>query len=155
MEWNPLPIYGDGMNVRDWLFVRDHCEAIIRVLKSGQPGDTYNIGGNSERSNLEAVRTVCDIIDELRPATAGSKRESLITFVKDRPGHDRRYAIDSNKMLVKLVWQAKESFETGIRRTVQWYLNNPSWIRNVRSGSYQNWIDSHYSQPTIASPSLG
>ena len=155
LEWNPLPIYGDGMNVRDWLFVRDHCEAIIRVLKSGQPGDTYNIGGNSERSNLEAVRTVCDIIDELRPATAGSKRESLITFVKDRPGHDRRYAIDSNKMLVKLGWKAKESFETGIRRTVQWYLNNPSWIRNVRSGSYQNWIDSHYSQPTIASPSLG
>ena len=154
-SWKPLPVYGDGMNVRDWLFVRDHCEALIRVLKNGQPGETYNIGGNSERSNLEVVRTMCAIIDELRPAPDGASRESLISFVKDRPGHDRRYAINSNKMLVELGWKAKESFETGIRKTVNWYLNNPEWIRTVNSGAYRNWIDSHYSPLTVSSSPQG
>jgi dTDP-glucose 4,6-dehydratase len=144
LEWKQLPVYGDGMNVRDWLFVRDHCEAIIRVLKSGQPGETYNIGGNSEKSNLEVVQTVCAIIDQLRPAPDHARRESLITFVKDRPGHDRRYAINSKKMLTQLGWKARESFETGIRKTVEWYLDNPSWIAEVRSGEYRQWIDSHY-----------
>ena len=151
LEWQPLPIYGDGMNVRDWLFVRDHCEAITTVLKKGQPGETYNIGGNSERTNLEVVRTVCSIIDELRPAPEGLRRESLLLFVKDRPGHDRRYAINSNKILAKLGWKAKESFETGLRKTVEWYLGNPLWVENVRSGAYQSWIDSHYGHLTISS----
>jgi dTDP-glucose 4,6-dehydratase len=151
LEWKPLPVYGDGLNVRDWLFVRDHCQAIDTVLKSGQPGETYNIGGNCERTNLEVVRTICATIDELRPAPNGARRDSLITFVKDRPGHDRRYAIDSNKMLVNVGWKAKESFETGIRKTVEWYLNNPEWISSVRSGSYRDWIDSHYGQMTVSS----
>src|SRR5215472_14510580 len=151
LEWKPLPVYGDGMNVRDWLFVRDHCEAIAVVLKNGQPGETYNIGGNCERTNLEVVRTICATIDELKPGPKGSKRDSLITFVKDRPGHDRRYAIDSNKMTVELGWKAKENFETGIRKTVKWYLDHPAWIDSVRSGSYRDWIDSHYGQLTIPS----
>jgi dTDP-glucose 4,6-dehydratase len=152
LEGKKLPVYGDGMNVRDWLFVRDHCEAIIRVLKGGQPGETYNIGGNSERSNLEVVQTVCAIIDQLRPSPDGRRRESLITFVKDRPGHDRRYAIDSSKLFTQLGWQAKESFEMGIRKTVEWYINNPSWIVEVRSGGYKQWIDSHYKNVTTNSP---
>jgi dTDP-glucose 4,6-dehydratase len=151
LEWKRLPVYGDGMNVRDWLFVRDHCEALIGVLKSGQPGETYNIGGNSQRNNLEVVQTICAIIDELRPATDKSRRETLITFVKDRLGHDRRYAIDSSKILTQIGWKAKESFQTGIRKTVEWYLSNPSWIHNVRSGSYRDWVESHYGQAAAAS----
>jgi dTDP-glucose 4,6-dehydratase len=151
LEWKPLPVYGDGMNVRDWLFVRDHCEAIAAVLKSGQPGETYNIGGNCERTNLEVVRSICAVIDELRPAANGSRRDSLITFVKDRPGHDRRYAIDSTKMLARLGWKASESFESGVCKTVKWYLDNPEWTDAVSSGSYRDWVDSHYNQLTLSS----
>jgi dTDP-glucose 4,6-dehydratase len=145
LEWKSLPVYGDGMNVRDWLFVRDHCEAIVAALKSGEPGETYNIGGDCEKTNLEVVRTICATIDKLRPAPNGATRDSLITFVKDRPGHDRRYAVDASKILVKLGWKAQESFESGIRKTVEWYLENPSWIEGVRSGAYRDWIESHYS----------
>jgi dTDP-glucose 4,6-dehydratase len=140
----PLPVYGDGKNVRDWLFVEDHCEAIAAVLARGKPGETYNIGGSNERPNIEIVYRVCDLLDEVSPAKGVSRRE-LITFVKDRPGHDRRYAIDARKIERELQWKPKETFDTGLRKTVRWYLENEAWVRDVTSGSYREWIATHYS----------
>ena len=140
----PLPVYGDGQNVRDWLYVEDHCGAITTVLERGRVGQTYNIGGWNEKRNLDIVQTICDIVDEMA-ATSGPSRRELITFVKDRPGHDRRYAMDATKIEHELGWRPKETFETGIRKTVHWYLNNPEWVRDVISGSYRQWIETHYS----------
>lgn len=131
-----LPIYGDGMNIRDWLYVEDHCSAIARVLESGRLGETYNVGGNSERTNLAVVKTICAILDELRPRPDGSPHESLITFVRDRPGHDRRYAIDASKLKDELGWSPAQTFESGIRATVEWYLGNDAWVRGILDGSY-------------------
>jgi dTDP-glucose 4,6-dehydratase len=140
----PLPVYGDGLNVRDWIYVADHCEAIALVLARGTPGETYNVSGWNEKPNLEIVHAVCDIVDEMAPRAGGSRRE-LITFVKDRPGHDRRYAMDAQKIERELGWRPKETFETGIRKTVRWYLENEVWVRDVTSGSYRQWISTHYS----------
>jgi dTDP-glucose 4,6-dehydratase len=143
-DGKPLPVYGDGKNVRDWLYVEDHCEAIATVLRRGRPGETYNIGGWNEKPNLEIVRTICDVLDEMAPRAAASRRE-LITFVKDRPGHDRRYAMDARKIERELGWKPKATFESGIRKTVRWYLENEDWVRNVTSGSYRQWVATHYS----------
>jgi len=140
----PLPVYGDGQNVRDWLYVEDHCEAISTVLSQGQPGETYNIGGWNEKRNLEIVETICDLVDELSSKRERPRRE-LISFVKDRPGHDRRYAMDARKIERELGWRPKETFESGIRKTVGWYLENETWVRDVTSGSYRQWIATHYS----------
>jgi dTDP-glucose 4,6-dehydratase len=140
----PLPVYGDGQNVRDWIYVADHCAAVALVLARGVPGETYNIGGWNEKPNLEIVHAVCDIVDEMAPRAGGSRRE-LITFVKDRPGHDRRYAMDARKMERELGWRPKETFETGIRKTIRWYLENKEWVKDVTSGSYRQWISTHYS----------
>jgi dTDP-glucose 4,6-dehydratase len=139
-----LPVYGDGQNVRDWLYVEDHCEAIATVLTRGQVGQTYNIGGWNEKRNLEVVETICDIVDEMT-GSRGAPRRSLITFVKDRPGHDRRYAMDATKLERELGWRPVESFESGIRKTVRWYLDNEEWARDVTSGNYREWIATHYS----------
>lgn len=141
-DGKPLPIYGDGLNVRDWLYVVDHCEAISEVLARGRVGETYNVGGLNEKTNLEVVHTICDVMDELRPA--GRPRRELITFVKDRPGHDRRYAIDCTKLQSELGWKPKLDFETGIRNTIQWYLDHSDWIESVTSGDYRNWVDRNY-----------
>lgn len=140
----PLPVYGDGKNVRDWLYVEDHCEAIATVLRSGQPGETYNIGGWNEMPNIEIVETICDLVDEMAGRVENSRRD-LITFVKDRPGHDRRYAMDARKIERELGWKPKATFESGIRKTVRWYLENEEWVRNVTSGSYRQWMATHYS----------
>jgi dTDP-glucose 4,6-dehydratase len=142
LNGKPLPIYGDGLNVRDWLYVGDHCEAIALVLERGALGETYNVGGDSEMTNLDVVTTICSIMDEFRPADAPHNR--LITFVKDRPGHDRRYAIDASKLNRELGWRPHETFASGIRRTVEWYLANPDWIRQVTSGEYRKWIAANY-----------
>ncbi|KIO49438.1 dTDP-glucose 4,6-dehydratase [Nitrosospira sp. NpAV] len=139
----PLPVYGDGQQIRDWLYVKDHCSALRRMLEAGIPGETYNIGGWNEKPNIDIVHTVCALLDALRPLTIGPYR-SLIAFVTDRPGHDRRYAIDAGKIERELGWKPVETFETGIRKTVQWYLDNPAWIGNVQSGSYRTWIDKNY-----------
>ncbi len=139
-----IPVYGDGQNVRDWLFVDDHCSGIRRVLEAGQPGEVYNIGGNSEKANLEVVQTLCAVLDELRPAA--KPYASLITYVKDRPGHDRRYAIDASKIRRELGWQPAESFAGGIRRTVAWYLDHADWTRSVTSGEYQQWVSTNYQE---------
>jgi dTDP-glucose 4,6-dehydratase len=139
-----LPIYGDGHQIRDWLYVKDHCSAIRRVLEAGQLGHTYNIGGWSEKANLEVVETLCCILDELSPRKDGVSYAKQITFVKDRPGHDRRYAIDATKIELELGWQPAETFETGIRKTVQWYLDHQDWVGNVTSGAYQNWVGQQY-----------
>jgi len=143
-DGKPLPVYGDGKNVRDWLYVEDHCSAIATVLRGGRPGETYNIGGWNEKPNLEIVNTICDLVDEMKPR-AGVPRRELITFVKDRPGHDRRYAMDARKMERELGWKPKETFESGIHKTVRWYLENEEWVRDVTSGSYRQWIATHYS----------
>jgi dTDP-glucose 4,6-dehydratase len=143
-DGKPLPVYGDGQNVRDWLYVEDHCEAIAIVLARGRPGQTYNIGGGSEKRNLEIVETVCDTVDEMA-GQRGPSRRRLITFVKDRPGHDRRYAMDARKIEHELGWRPRETFESGIRKTVRWYLENEAWVRDVTSGSYRQWIETHYS----------
>ena len=143
-QGKPLPVYGDGKNVRDWLYVEDHCQAIATVLRDGQPGDTYNIGGWNEKPNIEIVETICDLVDEMAPR-AGDSRRGLITFVKDRPGHDRRYAMDAGKIERELGWKPKATFESGIRQTVRWYLENEQWVRNVTSGSYRQWVATHYS----------
>ncbi|HEV2400628.1 MAG TPA: dTDP-glucose 4,6-dehydratase [Candidatus Sulfotelmatobacter sp.] len=140
----PLPVYGDGQNVRDWLYVEDHCRAIATVLERGRPGVTYNIGGWNEKANIDIVHTICDLVDEIVPRAFGSRRE-LVTFVKDRPGHDRRYAMDAHKIRRELGWRPKETFESGIRKTVRWYLEHEDWIREVTSGSYRQWIATHYS----------
>jgi dTDP-glucose 4,6-dehydratase len=139
----PLPIYGDGMNVRDWLYVRDHCSGIRAVLAHGRPGETYNIGGWNEMPNRHIVQTICALLDELRPEPAGPHAR-LITYVADRLGHDRRYAIDARKIERELAWHPAETFETGIRKTVQWYLDHPDWVADVQSGAYREWIDRHY-----------
>jgi dTDP-glucose 4,6-dehydratase len=140
----PLPIYGDGQQVRDWLYVEDHCRAILRVLEAGTLGETYNIGGWNEKANLDVVRTLCAILDELKPRADGEPYASQITYVKDRPGHDRRYAIDARKIERELGWKPQETFETGIRKTVQWYLDHADWVDNVTSGNYRNWLAQHY-----------
>ncbi|MDX2207521.1 MAG: dTDP-glucose 4,6-dehydratase [Gemmatimonadales bacterium] len=140
----PLPIYGDGQQVRDWLYVEDHCRAIMRALEAGRVGEVYNIGGSSERPNLEVVRTICAILDENRPRTDGRSYSDQMTFVRDRPGHDRRYAIDTRKIERELGWHPEESFESGIRKTVKWYLDNQSWVEGVTSGAYRNWVSQHY-----------
>jgi len=140
----PLPVYGDGMQIRDWLYVKDHCSAIRRVLQAGRLGETYNVGGWNEKPNIEIVHTVCALLDELRPKADGSSYASQITHVTDRPGHDRRYAIDARKLERELGWKPAETFETGIRKTVQWYLDNPEWVQNVQSGAYRAWIGKQY-----------
>jgi dTDP-glucose 4,6-dehydratase len=140
----PLPIYGDGMQVRDWLYVRDHCSAIRRVLEAGRPGEVYNIGGWNEKPNIEVVRTLCAVLDAESPRADGRSYAEQITFVKDRPGHDRRYAIDARKIERELGWKPAETFETGIRKTVRWYLDNAEWVRQVTSGEYRNWVATHY-----------
>jgi len=146
VDGKPLPVYGDGRNVRDWLYVRDHCVAIWTLMQSDKRGEMYNIGGNSEMENIVIVEMVCDILDEMLPASGGRSRRSLITFVKDRPGHDRRYAIDFSKVHRELNWSPQESFATGIRKTIRWYLDNRTWIDKIRSGEYQSWIREHYGQ---------
>ncbi len=149
-----LPIYGDGQQIRDWLYVKDHCSAIRRVLEAGRVGETYNVGGTNEKTNLAVAHTLCDILDELRPLNpasgewqVGSGKDtyrSLITYVKDRPGHDRRYAINANKIERELGWKPRETFETGLRKTIAWYLDNQSWVANVTSGAYRDWIGRQY-----------
>jgi dTDP-glucose 4,6-dehydratase len=141
----PLPVYGDGKNVRDWLYVGDHCEAIRKVLGHGEAGETYNIGGHSEKPNIEVVETICSILDEMCPDDPVVPHRQLIRYVTDRPGHDRRYAIDATKIERELGWKPKETFETGLRKTVAWYLNNEEWVRQVTSGAYRQWIATHYS----------
>jgi dTDP-glucose 4,6-dehydratase len=140
----PLPIYGDGQQIRDWLFVKDHCSAIRRVLADGRLGEVYNVGGWNEKSNLEVVHTLCAILDELSPRTDGASYATQITFVTDRPGHDRRYAIDAGKLEQELGWKPAETFESGIRKTVQWYLEHQSWVGNVTSGAYREWLGVQY-----------
>jgi len=140
-----LPVYGDGQNVRDWMYVEDHCSAIRTVLSSGRVGDTYNIGGCNEKKNLEIVNTVCELLDELRPHDPVVPHRGLIAFVKDRPGHDRRYAMDTRKIERELHWRPKETFETGIRKTVEWYLQHQDWVQDVTTGSYRQWIAKQYS----------
>lgn len=141
-----LPIYGDGSNVRDWLYVGDHCAAIRRVLADGKPGETYNIGGWNEKTNLEVVHTLCDILDQLAPKGGSASYRSQITYVADRPGHDRRYAIDARKIERELGWKPAETFDTGIRKTVQWYLDHQDWVRDIQSGAYLKWMDTNYSE---------
>jgi dTDP-glucose 4,6-dehydratase len=140
----PLPIYGDGQQVRDWLYVEDHCRAIARVLEAGKVGETYNIGGWNEKTNLEVVHTLCAVLDELQPRADGKRYAEQITYVKDRPGHDRRYAIDARKIERELGWKPQETFETGIRKTVQWYLANQAWVEGVTSGAYRQWVGKQY-----------
>jgi dTDP-glucose 4,6-dehydratase len=143
-ERKPLPIYGDGLNVRDWLYVRDHCAAIRCVLKHGRPGETYNVGGDGERTNIDVVTTICDILDELHPDAPIGSRRSLIQYVKDRPGHDRRYAINTRKIHEELGWSPQTAFQEGIRQTISWYLENMDWVAQVRSGQYQEWMQLNY-----------
>jgi dTDP-glucose 4,6-dehydratase len=140
----PLPIYGDGQQIRDWLYVKDHCSAIRRVLEAGRPGETYNIGGWNEKPNIEIVQTICALLDELRPRPDGKSYATQIQFVVDRPGHDRRYAIDARKIEQELGWRPAETFESGIRKTVQWYLDNPEWVQHVQSGAYRDWVQKQY-----------
>lgn len=140
-----LPIYGDGQQIRDWLYVKDHCSAIRLVLEKGKLGQTYNIGGCNEKANIDVVKTLCNILDELKPKSDGSKYADQITYVRDRPGHDRRYAIDASKIQKELGWKPKETFETGIRKTVKWYLSNQDWVNNIISGEYKNWVNKQYS----------
>jgi dTDP-glucose 4,6-dehydratase len=142
---DPLPVYGDGNQVRDWLYVLDHCDAVRTILEKGRMGETYNIGGGSEKKNLDVVKALCAVLDRDHPRKTGSYREQ-IAFVKDRPGHDRRYAIDGAKLRDELGWQPKESFESGLRKTVQWYLDNGDWLRGVTSGDYRKWISLHYAE---------
>jgi dTDP-glucose 4,6-dehydratase len=139
-----LPVYGDGLNVRDWLYVEDHCEALSLVLERGKPGSVYNIGGNCEKTNMEVVRTICRLLDEILPASAHAPHDSLIRLVKDRPGHDRRYAIDSRRIENELGWRPRENFETGLVKTIRWYFDNPVWVQSVLTGKYREWIQRHY-----------
>jgi len=142
----PLPIYGDGQQIRDWLYVNDHCSAIRRVLEAGKLGETYNVGGWNEKANLEVVHTLCAILDELKPRADGQSYTTQITFVKDRPGHDQRYAINATKLERELGWKPAETFETGIRKTVRWYLDNQGWVENITSGAYREWVQTQYTQ---------
>ena len=145
----PLPVYGDGQQIRDWLYVKDHCDAIRLVLETGTPGETYNIGGWNEKTNIDIIHTICSLLDTLSPHVGGKHYNEQITFVTDRPGHDRRYAINSNKIKRDLGWETAETFETGIHKTVQWYLNNQSWVKNIQSGAYREWIDKNYKGRTL------
>lgn len=140
----PLPVYGDGMQVRDWLYVKDHCSAIRRVLEAGRIGETYNVGGWNEKPNIEIVRRICAILDDKRPRADGKSHAEQITHVQDRPGHDRRYAIDARKIERELGWRPAETFDSGIAKTVQWYLDNPQWVQNVQSGAYREWVSQQY-----------
>jgi dTDP-glucose 4,6-dehydratase len=144
LHGKPLPIYGDGQQIRDWLYVKDHCTAIRRVLAAGQLGETYNVGGWNEKPNIEVVNTICSILDELKPRADGVSFNTQITYVKDRPGHDRRYAIDASRLEKELGWKPAETFESGIRKTVQWYLDNPAWVENITSGQYRLWVEKQY-----------
>lgn len=144
LDGKPLPIYGNGQQIRDWLFVEDHARALYKVVTEGVVGETYNIGGHNEKQNIEVVKTICKILDELKPQASGQAYASLITFVKDRPGHDLRYAIDATKIGNELGWKPEETFETGIRKTVEWYLNNSEWVNRVKSGEYQSWLEKQY-----------
>jgi dTDP-glucose 4,6-dehydratase len=144
LDGKPLPVYGDGKNVRDWLFVEDHCSAIRTVLESGRIGETYNVGGNSEWKNIDVVNAICDLVDEMSPTSSAASRRDLISFVNDRPGHDRRYAINADKLFRELGWKPAEQFETGLRKTVRWYLENTAWVDGVRTGAYREWIAKNY-----------
>ena len=152
LEGKPLPVYGDGLNIRDWLYVRDHCEAICQVLDRGRPGETYNVGGKNEIRNIDVVTTICSKLDALQPRASG-RYDELITYVKDRPGHDRRYAIDPGKIEREIGWQPAETFASGIDKTVRWYLANGAWIGGVRSGAYRQWLQLHYGE--AAAPMAG
>jgi dTDP-glucose 4,6-dehydratase len=145
LHGKPLPIYGDGKQIRDWLYVKDHCSAIREVLKQGHMGETYNVGGWNEKTNVEVVETLCAILDELKPKSDGKSYADQITFVKDRPGHDRRYAIDASKLERDIGWKPQETFETGLRKTVIWYLEHETWVNHVVSGEYQHWVEKQYS----------
>jgi dTDP-glucose 4,6-dehydratase len=140
----PLPVYGDGQQIRDWLYVKDHCSAIRRVLEAGQVGEVYNVGGWNEKPNIEIVHTICALLDELRPRPDGLGYSEQIVTVTDRPGHDRRYAIDASKIERELGWKPSETFDTGIRKTVNWYLEHQEWVANVQSGSYRAWVERNY-----------
>jgi dTDP-glucose 4,6-dehydratase len=144
LEGKPLPIYGEGDQIRDWLYVEDHARALYTVLTQGKPGETYNIGGHNEKRNLEVVYTICDLLDEIKPKETSYRDQ--ITYVADRPGHDRRYAIDARKISAELGWKPQETFETGIRKTVEWYLSHQDWVENIKSGSYKNWIEQNYGE---------
>jgi dTDP-glucose 4,6-dehydratase len=152
LEGKPLPVYGDGMQVRDWLYVKDHCSAIRRVLEAGRLGETYNVGGWNEKPNIEIVNTVCALLDELRPKAGGKSYREQITYVTDRPGHDRRYAIDARKIEKELGWKPADTFDTGIRKTVEWYLANGEWVRNVQSGAYREWVQKQYEAEPAKAP---
>lgn len=145
-DYKSLPVYGDGLNVRDWLYVTDHCEAIWTIMQRGQRAQTYNVGGDNEMANIDVVGLICDIVDEIVPDEQQIPRRELITFVKDRPGHDRRYAIDFSKLRDEISWRPRESFETGLRKTIQWYLDHQDWVNRIHSGAYQAWIDRNYTQ---------
>jgi dTDP-glucose 4,6-dehydratase len=140
----PLPVYGDGLQVRDWLYVKDHCSAICRVLQAGRVGQVYNVGGWNEKANIEIVHTVCQLLDELRPRADGQSYRTQITHVTDRPGHDRRYAIDASRLHQELGWKPAETFDSGIRKTVRWYLDHPGWVERVQSGAYREWVQTQY-----------
>lgn len=144
LNGKPIPIYGDGKNIRDWLYVKDHCSAIRNILNNGSVGEVYNIGGSNEKTNLEVVRMLCDILDKIKPLKNGLSYSNQITFVKDRPGHDRRYAINATKLKKNLKWKPSETFETGIKKTVEWYLENPEWIKQALNDDYKNWVQKHY-----------
>jgi dTDP-glucose 4,6-dehydratase len=144
LEGKSLPVYGQGRNIRDWLYVTDHCKAVWKIMQTGKHGETYNIGGRCERTNLETVEGICDLLDEMLPGNHGRPRRDLITFVKDRPGHDFRYAIDCAKLENDLGWLPEETFETGLRKTIQWYLDNKDWVARVMSGEYLSWVKQHY-----------
>lgn len=149
LEGKPLPVYGDGGNVRDWLYVEDHCAALRAVLEKGRVGETYHIGGNSERRNLDVVTAICEILDEMRPNASIGSRRNLVTFVQDRPGHDRRYAMDASKITRELGWRPAEGFASGLRKTVRWYLDHSAWVENVRSGAYLEWIRQNYTERDV------
>jgi dTDP-glucose 4,6-dehydratase len=144
LDGKSLPVYGDGKNVRDWLYVKDHCKAVWAIMKKGRRGETYNIGGNCEMYNIDVVNKLCDVLDAVKPDDAGGQRRDLITFVKDRPGHDLRYAMDFSKLENELGWKPDESFETGIEKTIKWYIDNKDWVKRVKSGEYLKWIDQQY-----------
>ena len=145
-EGKPLPVYGDGLNIRDWLYVRDHCVAVWEIMKHGREGETYNIGGQCEMTNIEVVNQICGVMDEILPGGKDAPRRDLITYVKDRPGHDRRYAIDFSKLNEELGWKPSETFESGIGKTIRWYLEHTTWVAHVRSGEYMKWIEKQYGE---------
>jgi dTDP-glucose 4,6-dehydratase len=144
LRGDKIPLYGDGRQVRDWLHVEDHCRALSLVLRAGQVGETYNIGGEAERANLEVARLICTILDDIQPLPSGRSRADCIEFVRDRPGHDRRYAVNISKIKTELKWYPTETFESGLRKTIHWYIRNPNWIESVRTGAYRKWITTHY-----------